>query len=235
MPAIIGDTPTGANVYLPRNSTAEPVNVERWDTPEVPFDFSALLSEYTPASYSEQPKPLTGMSLPGLDLGLPQVEQWVTSFTRQPEYTPSNAMDLLTRIPSQPGGKKSSGLGLSAYGVARSGDASQRGTSPFGFQPQMWSALGAANAALKAAGLGTFGITDGWRSYDQQVATKKKKGSLAATPGRSVHGIGLAADLRLTTAQYNWLKKNGARFGLVNLPSESWHWQLNPSMWGGFG
>jgi len=98
----------------------------------------------------------------------------------------------------------------------------------------MWNALNRANAALSSAGLGKFGITDGWRSYESQVALKKKKPKLAATAGRSVHGLGLAADLRLTNAQYQWLLKNGASYGLVNLPSESWHWQLAPSQWKGF-
>ena len=89
--------------------------------------------------------------------------------------------------------------------------------------------LGAANAAMKASGLGTFTITDGWRSYAAQVEAKRKKGRLAATPGRSVHGIGMAADLGLTRRQFEWLKENGARFGLQNLPSESWHWQFSAS------
>ncbi|WP_220085236.1 M15 family metallopeptidase, partial [Burkholderia multivorans] len=54
-------------------------------------------------------------------------------------------------------------------------------------------------------------ITDGYRDYDEQVATKKKKGNLAATPGTSKHGWGLALDLggginNFGTAEYNWMK-----------------------------
>lgn len=131
------------------------------------------------------------------------------------------------------GGKDAGGTGFgrSAYGVTgKTGLDSQRGSAKYGLQPQMWSRLSQANAAMKAAGLGTFGITDGWRSYAAQVDVKRRKPTLAATPGTSVHGLGLAADLDMTAAQTAWLKKNGSRFGLVNLPSEAWHWQLDPRL-----
>jgi hypothetical protein len=38
------------------------------------------------------------------------------------------------------------------------------------------------------------------------------------------------ADLGLTDKQFKWLKANGAKYGLINLPSESWHWQLSPKL-----
>ena len=123
----------------------------------------------------------------------------------------------------------SGGWGPSAYGVTgRTGLANQKGAAPYGLQSPFWNALQRANADMKAAGLGSFGITDGWRSYAAQVAVKKKKGNLAATPGRSVHGLGYAADLRLSRAQQKWLEKNGHRYGIARLPSESWHWQYTP-------
>jgi zinc D-Ala-D-Ala carboxypeptidase len=126
-----------------------------------------------------------------------------------------------------PGKSSGGGYGPERYGVnGTTGLSNQRGSAKYGLQPQFWSALGQANAAMRAAGLGTFGITDGFRSYSAQVATKKAKGSLAATPGHSVHGIGLAADLSLTSRQLRWLKANGGKYGLINLPSESWHWQM---------
>lgn len=126
------------------------------------------------------------------------------------------------------------GYGPSAYGFRGvTGGSAQRGKAKFGFQPEMWKALSAANAGMAAAGLGTFGITDGFRSYSSQVSLKKKKPNLAATPGRSVHGLGLAADLKLTARQQKWLEANGAKYGLLRLPSEAWHWQLNPNRWHG--
>ena len=125
----------------------------------------------------------------------------------------------------------SGGFGADAYGVGKgqkTGLAHQKGSAPYGLQSPFWNALQRANADMKKAGLGTFGITDGWRSYAAQVAVKKKKGSLAATPGRSVHGLGFAADLRLSKKQLRWLEQNGHRYGIARLPSESWHWQYTP-------
>lgn len=119
------------------------------------------------------------------------------------------------------------GLGLASYGVSKSGLSSQKGGSKYGLQDEFWARLQGANRAMTAAGIGSFGITDGWRSLASQVDVKRRKGSLAATPGSSVHGIGYAADLRLSSKQYKWLKAHGSEYGLVNLPGESWHWQQN--------
>ena len=52
-----------------------------------------------------------------------------------------------------------------------------------------------------------------------------------ARPGRSMHERGLAIDFQncssRSTACYQWLAVNAARFGLFNLPSEPWHWSVN--------
>lgn len=83
-----------------------------------------------------------------------------------------------------------------------------------------------------------LGITDSYRSYEEQVATKKKKGKLAATPGTSKHGWALALDLGtgindFGTPQYNWMKENAPAHGWRHpdwaepsgsLP-EPWHWE----------
>jgi len=66
-------------------------------------------------------------------------------------------------------------------------------------------------------------------------------GALAATPGRSNHGFGLAVDfgygggLKLTpsTKEYKWLVVNAAKYGFKRLPYspkhpeswEAWHWE----------
>lgn len=243
MPAIIGEQGGVTQLYRPRLSTPEPATVDRWD--DTGPDFSALLAtpdfspliEYTPGSYSQAPT--AGPLSLGLSLGLAKADDWGDAYAPQPEYTSSNATAVGAKFSaSNAGGRpgaRSGGMGLGAYGwQGNSGVAGTKGASPYGLQSPFWQALGAANAALKAAGLGTFGITDGWRSYDAQVDVKKRKPNLAATPGRSVHGIGLAADLRLSSAQLKWLKANGAKYGLINLPSESWHWQLDPGQWTGF-
>lgn len=88
-------------------------------------------------------------------------------------------------------------------------------------------------------------VTDAYRSYADQVAAKISKGGLAATPGFSNHGWGLAFDLggginSYGSEQYAWMKENGSRFGFFHPtwaePSspdyakpEPWHWQFVPS------
>lgn len=89
----------------------------------------------------------------------------------------------------------------------------------------------------------TFGydirMTDSYRSYASQVVTKANKGYLAARPGTSNHGWGLALDLRDAvakwgTAERNWLVANGSTYGWVspnwaqrgNGKEEPWHWEF---------
>ena len=89
-------------------------------------------------------------------------------------------------------------------------------------------------AAAKADGV-TIGVTEGYRSYDEQVslATAKglySQGGLAAQPGTSEHGWGMAADLRLDPAGLAWMRENAGRFGFVeSTPRESWHWSYRPA------
>lgn len=52
-----------------------------------------------------------------------------------------------------------------------------------------------------------------------------------ARPGASMHERGLAIDFEncstRATACYRWLSANAAAYGLVNLPSEPWHWSTD--------
>jgi len=86
-----------------------------------------------------------------------------------------------------------------------------------------------------------FKINSAFRTYEDQVRVKKQMGALAATPGRSNHGFGLAVDfgygggLKLTpsTKEYKWLVVNAAKYGFKRLPYspkhpeswEAWHWE----------
>jgi cell wall-associated NlpC family hydrolase len=100
----------------------------------------------------------------------------------------------------------------------------------------------AAYRALSAAFAGAFGsplcITDSYRTYIGQVRLYGQKPALAAVPGTSNHGWGLAVDLcggveRYATAQYDWMKANAGRFGFLhpdwaepgNGREEPWHWE----------
>jgi len=100
----------------------------------------------------------------------------------------------------------------------------------------------AAYRAMSAAYAGAFGgpicITDSYRSYAVQVRLFGEKPALAAVPGTSNHGWGLAVDLcggidRYDTAAYDWMKANAGRFGFLHPEwaepghgrEEPWHWE----------
>jgi D-alanyl-D-alanine carboxypeptidase len=80
-----------------------------------------------------------------------------------------------------------------------------------------------------------IGITDSNRPYDEQVDLAKRKGlysqgGLAAKPGTSEHGWGMAADLDLNSKAQSWMHQNAAKYGFVNNVSrESWHWAYKPN------
>lgn len=78
----------------------------------------------------------------------------------------------------------------------------------------------------------TIGITDSYRGYDEQVDLARRKGlysqgGLAAKPGTSDHGWGLAVDLDLDAQAQAWMRANAGRFGFTeNTPREPWHWKF---------
>jgi hypothetical protein len=81
-------------------------------------------------------------------------------------------------------------------------------------------------------------VRDSYRSYAGQVSIFRRTPRLAAVPGTSRHGLGVAVDLscgaeRFGSSTYRWLKANAGRFGWVHpawaepggaLP-EPWHWE----------
>ena len=99
----------------------------------------------------------------------------------------------------------------------------------------------AAFTAMSAAYARTFGsglcVSDSYRSYSEQARVFRQRPSLAAVPGTSNHGWGLAVDLGCgvqssRTAQYRWMTANAGRFGWVHPdwafhdPFEPWHWEF---------
>jgi LAS superfamily LD-carboxypeptidase LdcB len=85
-------------------------------------------------------------------------------------------------------------------------------------------------------------VTDSYRSYARQVDVYHRKPGLAAVPGTSQHGWGLAVDLcggvqTYGSPAFNWMKANAARFGFFHPgwaePSgsrpEAWHWEYRPA------
>jgi cell wall-associated NlpC family hydrolase len=100
----------------------------------------------------------------------------------------------------------------------------------------------AAYRAMSAAFATAFGspicMTDSYRTYASQVRLYGQKPTLAAVPGTSNHGWGLAVDLcggieSYGTTPYNWMKANAGRFGFLhpdwaepgNGREEPWHWE----------
>ena len=84
----------------------------------------------------------------------------------------------------------------------------------------------------------------GYRTYAGQISVAKTSPNLAATPGTSNHGLGLAIDINYyengsqkkftySSEEYKWLVANGPRIGWYNPPwalqgqkkQEPWHWE----------
>ncbi|SFK59684.1 D-alanyl-D-alanine carboxypeptidase family protein [Geodermatophilus ruber] len=100
----------------------------------------------------------------------------------------------------------------------------------------------AAWRAMASAYADAFGtplcLTDSYRTFAGQVRLYGEKPALAAVPGTSNHGWGLAVDLcggieRFGTPQYAWMVANAGRFGFLhptwadpgNGREEPWHWE----------
>ncbi|MBO3087779.1 M15 family metallopeptidase [Cellulomonas dongxiuzhuiae] len=106
---------------------------------------------------------------------------------------------------------------------------------------QMRADAAVALAELNEAHVARFGtdmcLTSGYRTLAQQKAVKAQKGGMAATPGKSNHGWGLAMDfcsIQTSGARWTWLNDNGPTFGWEQPnwavkggsgPYEPWHWE----------
>ncbi len=112
------------------------------------------------------------------------------------------------------------------------------------FDPDVQARCDAANALdqLNTAYRAEFGadlpVTDSYRDYDAQVAVKAAKPHLAAKPGTSNHGWGLAIDFgpgiaTFGTLQHQWMTANAPAHGWVHpawarqdgSKPEPWHWE----------
>lgn len=145
---------------------------------------------------------------------------------------------------STPGGGGGGGCQLaSPYGEAN-GFLSDGGLCPLPvgsghrLRTDAAQAFEALNRARQAATGVPLCVTDSYRSYPAQVSLFKTKPGLAATPGRSQHGWGLAVDLcggvqsfgseahlwmQANAPQYGWIHPGWARQGSSR--PEAWHWE----------
>jgi len=125
---------------------------------------------------------------------------------------------------------------LAGYGNGRIPETSLAPLT--GSSERMWAPaaqhLNELMADAKKAGV-SISVTDAYRSYDDQVAVANSKGlynqgGLAAAPGTSEHGWGLAVDLGLNATSQAWMKQHAKEYGFVdNVPRESWHWEFAPA------
>lgn len=94
------------------------------------------------------------------------------------------------------------------------------------------------NSAFRAAFGRNLSVTDGYRSYAEQVSVAATKGGLAAVPGTSNHGLGQAVDLSggiesFGTAEHAWMVANAGKYGWKHpawaqaggSKPEAWHWE----------
>lgn len=111
---------------------------------------------------------------------------------------------------------------------------------------QLRSDAAVALAELNEAFVNRFGadlcLASGYRTLGQQAAVRAQKGGLAAAPGASNHGFGLAVDFcrrETTGARWTWLLENGPIFGYEvpgwarpggNGPTEPWHWEFTEAV-----
>ena len=125
---------------------------------------------------------------------------------------------------------------LAAYGNGR---IPEQALAPIqGSSERMWAPaaqrLDALRADARADGV-AIGVTDGYRSYESQVSVAQKKGlysqgGLAAVPGTSQHGWGLAVDLQLDATAQAWMRQHASEYGFVEaVPREPWHWEFHPA------
>lgn len=151
-----------------------------------------------------------------------------------------------TSPPAPPAFSPGSGLSLlDASGVPRDLVRYGNGRVPAdvlssiaGTNHRLWTPAARSLEALRAAAARdgvTIGITDSYRTYESQVSLAERKGlysqgGLAAKPGTSDHGWGMATDLKLDAKAQTWMRANAGAYGFVeDTPREPWHWGYHPT------
>ena len=93
------------------------------------------------------------------------------------------------------------------------------------------------NQAFAARFGGDLCLSGGYRTLAAQRSVKAQKGGLAAVPGKSNHGWGLAVDLcqdQTSGTKWRWITENAPTYGWENPawaqpggsgPYERWHWE----------
>jgi hypothetical protein len=105
-------------------------------------------------------------------------------------------------------------------------------------------ALAKLNVAYKQHFGNEICLTDSYRTISEQVRLRSTKPGLAAVPGTSEHGWGMAVDLcdgvqsGPSSSRWQWLRENASDYGWENPdwaqiggggPHEPWHWEYTPA------
>ncbi|MDQ3886173.1 MAG: D-alanyl-D-alanine carboxypeptidase family protein [Actinomycetota bacterium] len=136
-----------------------------------------------------------------------------------------------------------SGSAAGAWGGFPNGLIPTSALCPIGFGSHRLRCDAAqAYQAMSAAFASSFGrplcVTDSYRTFPEQISLYSRRPALAAVPGTSNHGWGLALDLcggveSFGTPQWAWMAANASSFGWVHPPwaapgrgrEEPWHWE----------
>jgi hypothetical protein len=123
---------------------------------------------------------------------------------------------------------------LRAYG---NGKIPADALAPIGIKRHtLWNVAAEAFKEMRAAAAADgvdIGVTDSYRDYDEQVDLVRRKGlysqgGLAAVPGTSPHGWGMALDVDVTPSGLAWMREHAADYGYVEaVPREPWHWEYH--------
>jgi hypothetical protein len=126
---------------------------------------------------------------------------------------------------------------LAGYGNGRIPDGALVAIDATGTE-RLWAPAAQAFDAMRTAAAADgveLGVTDSYRSYEDQVTMAREQGlysqgGLAAAPGTSEHGWGRALDLDLDGTAQAWLQQHAGRFGFTApVAGEPWHWEFGTS------
>ena len=106
--------------------------------------------------------------------------------------------------------------------------------------PAATAALERLNAEFVIAFGRNLAITSSYRSFAGQIAAQERHGALAADPGTSNHGWGIAVDLGggiqlFDAPEHLWMRQHAPAFGFILPPwadehgglPEPWHWEYH--------
>lgn len=160
------------------------------------------------------------------------IERVAGSFSARPASATGFAAELTRALLP---GDGATDVQIAPEARGRNGQLADADLAPIGIgshrlAPAAAEAFRRMRAAAAAEGV-EIGVTGAYRDFDGQVDLARRKGlysngGLAAVPGTSQHGWGLAVDVDVDVDGQSWLRANASRFGFFeDVPREPWHWE----------